>query len=1252
MSIMSSAVARTRSSSADIRGGLDERLSRVPKSDEERDKTAEDSASEENTKPKPKVVVAKKETKKSKLKAVKPPAVARKTGYEEEETEVDDYEGETQWDATSRGTEREDDCYGGSETEEETTEDGFNLGTAYEILKFRSTEPATRPPIIKRKKEAMEGLRWAANDCAVSSAALRRARPERPLAAAFFDRLELVRRVLLAEIAKAPSVAKAMAAVGVAIDREMLLVAAEEIYSKEVARSKVLHTKPGNFEELAADLGVALRRPRYPRTARGQTGWRRGTQQAPLSKPKKPCVPFRERGVEPIHQAWRPRATSAPPARAVGRGRHSRQHEPELDGMETLRGTEDGGAVAEERRATAVARNGTIPRERGKARAGRGDKKGNRGTCQRWSIQKGGGDGRLSDVLNTKERWNQSPNPRFKKGEQAHCSSAFYSAWRPGSRGSHKEFEVARSAGPATWLSTGRHGAERQTVLGGDVRGRDSRVHGAAIWAEPLALHIHTADELACEGNQEALSPRSRSVYRRLPLGKSVEGGTRARHRRSQGVLRRARGPSVGEEGDQAGARGGLHRVQMEQCEEDDQRAKGEKERVSKGSEEFTKAWADKGDLAESGRKAGLPPRSSGADNAARVQSAPCRCKEERPWQTLGGARRGKGRPRVVAREAERGGGTGTRHDPRDGKHRVRRERWKARLSNQHRGRADKEGRRRALREEPGLEDPRGPHKSQRDRGDFEGPRESPRDAPREAFGLVHRFVNSAGRDKAAGNAEAIEGHLGDHKESVGPGREGRDKASSEAGPREVKRGGRRAVATWRGKDRMGADHRGSDKRMGPAAGGPVRRHQGAHFAVREFRVGRQKNALASKGPGHRRGDEVPRALRRGHTPMRKARHVGADGGVNNTPVARRMLVADAREDASGVPRPRQVELGGYKEVARKERAAARVDSILDSAGRPLWAERTRGKHAGILVRFLLWQEREGLAPQSKEEERTRTARGLTRYIHALAGVVSGEALVVNARSLLASLGALVGSDREERIRTELPLLRREANRKNPPRAVAAEAVSMGDLRELVAKSGREKLSRGERMAVDIFLIAFVTMSRVGEIVALEVDNVAADGSTLALRPKTGAKTWRRLTKCVSNTRGLRAADKLRKYRQEAIKAGRKELFVTRKGRQLETTKITARLKRASKKLGIAARITSHSARKGAAVEALLAGVPVPVIQALGGWKDINTLQAYLGEAVRRTTSVLDVLRGKERTRRKRSQGRKSRTRARWRTKA
>ena len=67
----------------------------------------------------------------------------------------------------------------------------------------------------------------------------------------------------MAEVAKARDPLEAMAAAGIAFDREMLLLAAEELQGVEKAKEKVLHWPLANLRELAEELEVEkLRRRR------------------------------------------------------------------------------------------------------------------------------------------------------------------------------------------------------------------------------------------------------------------------------------------------------------------------------------------------------------------------------------------------------------------------------------------------------------------------------------------------------------------------------------------------------------------------------------------------------------------------------------------------------------------------------------------------------------------------------------------------------------------------------------------------------------------------------------------------------------------------------------------------------------------------------------------------------------------------------------------------------------------------------
>lgn len=376
-------------------------------------------------------------------------------------------------------------------------------------------------------------------------------------------------------------------------------------------------------------------------------------------------------------------------------------------------------------------------------------------------------------------------------------------------------------------------------------------------------------------------------------------------------------------------------------------------------------------------------------------------------------------------------------------------------------------------------------------------------------------------------------------------------------------------------------------------------------------------------------GDQTPDAVCSEEEASGASVVVATDGRSDNALVARGKLVARIGEGKGGLHPLREIGRRGHEGLGAEERTLARMDRLLGAARDPLWARKTLEKHEGILLRFLEWQERSGLGPGAEGKKRGNEARGLGRFIIRLAREVSGEALMTNARSLLRIMERHLEARKREAIERVLPILRREANQRRPPKSQAAEAVSMTTLKRLVERARRDKLSKGERQAIDMFLIAYVTMSRMGEIAALEVENVAADGNTISVRPKTGAKTWLRLTKCVPSARGLRAAERLQHHREAAKRERRKLLFPGQDGKLQATAAITARLRRASKKLGIGERITSHSARKGAAVEAVLQGVPLPVVQALGGWRDLNTLQAYIGEAIRRSTSLMQILEGR-----------------------
>ena len=132
------------------------------------------------------------------------------------------------------------------EGEESGSEDlEMQKGAAYEMLGFLSVEPAMRPAILPLLARSIPRVTWMGKDCTHASTILARVRPYKPLEAAFFDRLEAIRRAATSEVAKAANVMEAVAILGITLDREAILLAAEETLGVAGAKARVLATDPG-----------------------------------------------------------------------------------------------------------------------------------------------------------------------------------------------------------------------------------------------------------------------------------------------------------------------------------------------------------------------------------------------------------------------------------------------------------------------------------------------------------------------------------------------------------------------------------------------------------------------------------------------------------------------------------------------------------------------------------------------------------------------------------------------------------------------------------------------------------------------------------------------------------------------------------------------------------------------------------------------------------------------------------------------
>lgn len=1246
MSAMSLQAAKIRSNSADIAHlkQKEDILSRVPSLEEKKTKNIEKSDNEdscdgylkENSEG-IKESLLKKDTKKKKGMKVK--MVKRQDKERNNKKDNDDEDSDESGSGSSEDESTDDstDSYEDSEQSSSNNQaDNFEFDidgrSSYEVMGFRSAFPTSRPPIIKgREKESRAALKWVANDCTYAAAALRRARPKKTFAAGFFDRIETLRRVVLSELAKARSLIEALAAAGIAFDREMLIISAEEIYSREGAKKKVCETKPGNFEELAAELEVMARKSKLSKGTQRMVGWKR--PRSPLtSKPKKLYLtPFRQEGIGLLYAARCPRAKTASASRSASRRRSGRQYVGEVEGMEASWCTKDAGAMVEEWSPTQVERSCATCKWRGRGETKRGDNEGIEDFTTRWGFRERQGTRCGADLLNTQKGWYEQTNTRFKNHKQIFSAPALHSTWSARGGASDKKFEMAGSSRFETWLPTSGHGATSKEVLRRKIREGNDCFNRVTIRSKSVAVCLHTADRMASTRDSQKIPVGGGGVHRRLPFGVRYEGEVGGRNQKCQELLRGAWCDNFNKEGNQTSTGSRVYWSYMGCDKKDGWSAKNKKIGISKSSSKFVETCSIKEHVAQSHRQTRISSRSSWPYHAS-CSKPITHSGSKAQRSTHRGNRRSKGRPRVVEGDIKPQDRTFSRDSSSHREHRHRCKRWRFRIYNK--DRYTRRTRRKQSSEGGKFseEEHRGAYKQKGNRGNSKGIRKSQGGTAWKTSNLVFGFSYGFGSGQKTRDPEAVKASLGNNQEGFRSYRTRRDKTDGKTCAREIKWGCRRAFSPGRGKDGDGEGNREGDKEMGAFGGGPMRGYKRSNKFTRRARVGSSQSTLVSKNRRRQTGGQTSRALRSRCRPTRRSNNVGLHGGANHTTLARSGMVARGGKNESRLHSLRSAKVRKCASVVAKERALARLDGIFNPACNPLWAEKTRAKHEGTLFRFLLWQEEHGLASRRHSGRTGHATRGLRRYIYSLSRKLSGEALVFNARSLLTTLRGVVSKEKETVIRNELPILRKKANKLNPPKTRAADPVRLESLRKLLKRAKQEELTNLEKQALDIFVVAFVTMSRVEEIRTLKVSHLSPKCDTISLRPKMNAGTELRITKYVTNTPGLRAVDILRKYKEEAIKQGRKHLFKGLRGKPPETHEITMLLKKVTGKLKISNRITSHSARKGAAVEAVLAGVPLPVVQALGDWKDINSLQVYIGDSIRRCTALLGILKDKGRT--------------------
>lgn len=396
----------------------------------------------------------------------------------------------------------------------------------------------------------------------------------------------------------------------------------------------------------------------------------------------------------------------------------------------------------------------------------------------------------------------------------------------------------------------------------------------------------------------------------------------------------------------------------------------------------------------------------------------------------------------------------------------------------------------------------------------------------------------------------------------------------------------------------------------------------GGNISPRSLFLGFEENAFEAPNQTHQRdaGAGVPPLD--GESTAGEPSHLGKNGGGPRAHLEGGTLVAQADAVAGGKHQPGKAPRSRVVPVESREWALAQVERVVGTTADPLWSKATRRTYAGYIERWLRWVHAEGRTEGPLEDS-------IEPYIQWLALGASGDTVLRTAKALLRAKGGSMSEEEKKGLLEKAKLASREANGRHIISPKAADALPLEKLREFTIGAKRlPYIPPAEAIALDALVVAFSTLSRTGEILALTTADVAEDGSEISIRAKMDARTGRRHLKAVKDAAGLAPASILRARRKAALSREPSWLFPStwHKGEAMATSEATKALGSLAKRVGLDCRVTAHGGRKGGAVEAVMAGMPVVAVQAYGLWKQQDSLLDYVGPSIRRQLPFLSTL--------------------------
>ena len=1100
--------------------------------------------------------------------------------------------------------------------------------TSYEWLGLRTVEPAARPPILKLNKSNAARVAWAGRECTLTSSALRRARPSRPLEASFFDRLEAIRRVALSEVAKAGNSMEAVAILGIVIDREMLLLGAEEVYGQARAKTLVLETAPGNYEELAGSISADKKPRRFIKKREGTVRYEGQKVPREQSKGSLPyfSYPFRTGGTGVLYYPRCPRAQSMPSARAVSRRRSNWFYESSVAHMEGIWGSSPIMPVVTQWRTLEVEGCSSFKAERGREHEGqRGGKERNGTAFNRWgfcSPREGRGDIHLPSLYNSEERGGHSFDTRFEEGELPSPSPALFASWLQGGGSGGKEQPMAMRSRSSERISTNFDEQRCKKVSGGKCRGQDCGISGAPFWVIIKPLYFYSLHKLVGWSNSPEDRIGNGRLHRRLSYWWEDEGRSGGRTEGYKKFIQGVRSNSINKETSDSSKRSRIFGIPLVGGKKFCRANRREKAKVSKSCSEFIKRRPSYLEMEDGNWEVSLFEGSRRTNLATCEESTKTHQRQEE-WNKDKCRGRGKGRLNLVERCPQEKKRVGFTSQGDIGLHCFRR--FGCFGSIYFGAGWDKDS------EEFCSAGPKQTHKFQGARGFTKVLAGTRRLAKEQKSCLVLRQCHSQSSCDETRLSTGQSNPLAGNKGCARDYGEEEYQDNSKTCPGNFKSSGRCSVKTRRSGWRMVGSPQANYGQMGTTRSRSRGNNARLYGANRGFIMEWEQDYFKTTDKIYSR--DVGMVGEGGRQESKKLPSITLEGlcGINNPHVEESIVVEQSKCTESGLDR--SWEAGGREvsDLVVQKQTRAIVDCILNSHKDALWSERTWTKYRGTIEHFTRWYLKQDPGGRKKDGIKNKVkfmSKNIVPYLKSLLGNVSGENLNSRGRSLMRMFVSYLTAKNKSEIELVLRQLRRSANIVHPPIHRAADALRLQDLRELLKRAEFSKITKMEHQALDILVIAFASISRVAEIISLSVRDVSPDGKYISVRVKTQAATCKRHIKYLSNGESLYPVDLLRKQREEAILYGRKLLYSARPDTDIPLTSsdITQTLKRITNKLQLKCRITAHSSRKGAAVAALLAGVPLVIIQSLGVWKCIDSLQAYVGKTIREEFCVLDFL--------------------------